>query len=174
MICSRIVDETHLVTKENKYIVDTNILLYLYGNDSFRNVNDKTKILSKKYITALDLGCDVYVPAIVISEFVNRFHKSEFDMMKNKSREKLNYKRDYRDTKKYIENNKYIIENVVQKTILDRCKVISDGFVDSDLDKIFALGENQEFNDNLIIDIANRNNLFLISADRDSRKILIK
>ena len=42
------------------------------------------------------------------------------------------------------------------------------------IDKIFSVEENQEFNDNLIIDIANRNNLYLISADIDARKIAMK
>ena len=158
MICSKIVDETHLISNKYNYIVDTNILLYLYGDETLKTENAKNKMLANKFTTALDYKCNMYIPAIVISEFINRYHKLEFDKIKrNENNEKkLNYKRDYRDTKKFLENNKFIIKTV-KETILDRCKLISDGLAETNIDKIFSVEENQEFNDNLIIDIANTN-----------------
>ena len=173
MICSKIVDSMHIVNKENKYLVDTNILLYLYGDTSLSTENAKIKSLSSKFNLALTSKCTVYVSAMVIGEFINRFHKLEFNKMKKKNPSLNNYKRDYRDTQLYINNNKYIVKTV-KETILDRCELISDDFDKSNIEKIFSVDENQEFNDNLIIDIANRNNLYLISADIDTQKITIK
>lgn len=172
MICSKFVDKQHLIEPKNKYLVDTNILLYLYGNSSFKVKDNKKEELSTKFCRALDLKCDVYVPAIVISEFINRYHKNEFNKMKEKSKN-LQYKKDYRNTERFIKNNKFII-NTVRETILDRCKLINDNFSNVDIEKIFSENDNQEFNDNLIIDIANKNGLYLISADIDASKIKIK
>jgi len=174
MICSRIVDNGHMVDKKNKYLVDTNILLYLYGDPGLSTETVKLKMLSRKFNSALDMNCVVYVPAIVIGEFINRYHKLEFGKIRKKDPRKSDYKRDYRNTQKYVENNRYIIQDVIQKIILDRCKVIGDDFEKSNLEKIFSVDEKQEFNDNLIIDIANRNGLYLISADIDAEKITIK
>lgn len=174
MICSRIVDEMHIISNKNEYLVDTNILLYLYGDSMLKTEDDKKKKLSRKFNDAVDSNCNVYVPAIVIGEFINRYHKLEFDKMKKRQGNmKLQYKRDYRNTQKFIENNKFIIKTV-KNTILDRCKLISDNFSNVDINKIFSEEENQEFNDNLIIDIANRNGLYLISADADASKIRIR
>lgn len=174
MICNKIVDEMHLVDKKNEYIVDTNILLYLFGDEKLSTETPKIKSLSGKFNIALNAGCNVYVPAMVIGEFVNRFHKLRFNALKKKkNNNKLEYKRDYRNTEEYISNNKFIV-NTIKNTILDRCKIINDGFENANIDKIFAVNENQEFNDNLLIDIANRNNLYLISADIDTKKITIK
>ncbi len=174
MICNRIVDETHLVNKKNEYLVDTNILLYLYGDQRLKTETEKIKVMSRKFNIALDSGCNVYVPAMVIGEFINRYHKLEFNHLIKKSGNKnLIYKKDYRNKKIFIDNNKFIV-NTVKNTILDRCKLINDGFEKANIDTIFSENENQEFNDNLLIDIANRNNLYLISADIDTKKINIK
>lgn len=174
MICNKYVDQSHLINKENKYLVDTNILLYLYGDIALRTENQKIKKLSEKFNNALDMGCDVYVPAIVISEFINRYHKLEFKRIKkNLKNNKLNYKRDYRDTRIYEENNRFIMATI-KESILSRCKMIEDGFTEFYKDKL--LGENigQDFNDIIIINIANKNNCYLISADIDVGKIIIK
>ncbi len=174
MICSRIVDEMHLVNKEYKYIVDTNILLYLYGDTALVTETKKTKEMSNKFNIALNNKCTVYVPAMVIGEFINRYHKLEFNRMKKKDKNRYrDYKNDYRDKEIYIKNNKYILKTV-KESILSRCKLIDDGFTKANIEKIFSEDENQEFNDNLLMDIANRNELYLISGDRDTKKISFK
>ena len=84
MICNRIVDELHLVDKKNEYIVDTNILLYLYGDSRLITENKKIKSMAYKFNVALDNGCKVYVPSMVISEFINRYHKLKLNKIKKK------------------------------------------------------------------------------------------
>lgn len=173
MICSRIVDEYHIVEKNNRYIVDTNVLIYLYGDSALRTETEKLKLMSRKYNAALDLGCKVYVPAIVISEFVNKWHRLQFKNIKFlKGRKNLDYKKDYRNTKKYIENNEFIIKTI-NESILSRCIMIDDGFKEEEKTKIFGINEGQDFNDVLIINIANNNKCYLLSADIDAKKIVI-
>ena len=173
MICNKIVDASHLVEEKNKYIVDTNILIYLYGDTALKTETKKVKILYEKYNKALNLGCKVYIQAVVISEFINRWHKLEFDKIKRLEKNyKLNYKKNYRDTEKYKENNEFIMKTI-KDSILSRCIMINDNFNDEDKEKLFADNEGQDFNDVLIINIANKNGCYLLSADIDAKKIVI-
>ena len=175
MICNKIVDETHLIEPKNKYIVDTNILIYLYGDTELKTENKRNKMLSEKFLHALNIKCKVYIPAIVLSEFINRFHKLEYKRIRRNYTKKCkyDYKNDYRNSEDYKKNNQFIL-NTIKHTILDRCELISDEFEKSNIEKIMAVEDNQDFNDNLIIDIANRNGLYVISADMDTKKIQIK
>lgn len=174
MICNKIVDESHFIDKNNKYLVDTNILIYLYGDPMLKTESEKLKRLSITFNNALNIGCTVYVPAIVISEFINRYHRLEFERIKQlKGNKKLQYKRDYRDTEKYKQNNEFIIKTI-KESILTRCTMIEDKFVDEYKNKIFDINEGQDFNDVIIINIANKNNCYLISADIDAKKIEIR
>ena len=85
---------------------------------------------------------------------------------------KLNYKKDYRNTEKYKENNKFIIKTI-KSSILSRCIMINDNFNDEDKEKLFADNDEQDFNDVLIINMANKNDCYLLSADIDVKKISI-
>lgn len=173
MICNKFVDNSHLVEKANKYIVYTNILIYLFGDTALKTETKKIKMLSDKYNQALNLGCKIYIPAVVISEFINRWHKLEFEKLKRIEKDnKLNYKKDYRNTEKYKENNKFIIKTI-KSSILSRCIMINDNFNDEDKEKLFADNDEQDFNDVLIINMANKNDCYLLSADIDVKKISI-
>lgn len=174
MICSRIVNDSHLVEKKNKYLVDTNILIYLYGDSRLVTENSKLKVLARKFNQALNIGCEVYVPAIVISEFINKYHRLEANNLKKRLGLKpFDYKRNYRNTIEFEKNNKFILETI-KSAILSRCKVIDDCFTEDSKEAILDINKGQDFNDVIIINIANKKGLYLISADIDSQKIMIK
>lgn len=176
MICNRVIEDTHIFEKKNKYIVDTNVLLSLYGNKKYNQqieTNKKLKKAVQYYNRALAQKCTIYVPAIVISEFVNRFLTECWNEFQKKNPgKKLDKKKDYRNTKHYEKDCQYIKE-VIEKEILSVLKPISDDFDKLPLNQMFKLDED-DFNDRLVIHIANKNNLYVISADVDIKKIKIK
>lgn len=51
--------------------------------------------------------------------------------------------------------------------------MINDNFNDEDKEKLFADNDEQDFNDVLIINMANKNDCYLLSADIDVKKISI-
>ncbi len=174
MICNKIIDNNHLFTKENKYIVDTNVLIALYGNKKYNleiKKNPKLKKAVEYYNKALEGRCTIYVPAIVLSEFVNLFFKESFNELQSKSQRRLNIKKDYRDTQNYLKDCRYI-QNVIEKTILSVLEPINDDFNELSVKQMFRF-DNDDFNDRLIIHIANKNNLYVISADADVAKIKV-
>ena len=176
MICNKIIDKNHLFEKKNEYIVDTNVLISLYGNKKFNeqiNKNSKLKLATQYYNKAISQKCNVYVPAIVLSEFVNRFFNERFQELKKMDPVKYkDKKKDYRNTKIYSIDCTYI-KNVIEKNILSVLKPINDDFDKLSVDQMFKLDED-DFNDRLIIHIANKNNLYVISADVDIRKMRIR
>ncbi len=172
MIANKIVESGHFPKKENKYIVDTNILIYLYGDGSTKQKNEKKERLSIILANALDIGCDVFIPCTVVSEFINVYHRNYFYKYKKKFNWQ-DYKRDYRNSKKYLDNNKFLYCTLINN-ILDRCKLISDGFAEASIEKLMSIDANQDFNDNVLINIANTNDLYIISDDIDTKKIQIK
>ena len=130
----------------------------------------KKEKLSTTLVNVLDIGCEVFIPCIVVSEFINHYHRSYFKKHK-KEYDWKDYKDDYRNSQKYIENNEFLYLTLT-KNIFDRCKLISDGFADVSIEKIMSIDAKQDFNDNVIIDIANKNDLYIISDDIDTSKIL--
>ena len=168
MIANKIIDSSHLVMPENGYIVDTNMLLYMYGNEKSTGNKERLGIIMAK---ALDMKCNVYVPAIVISEFIKVFHRKEFAKI-NKQHNK-DFKRDYQLTALYNSNNEFLLKTI-KDNIFSVCKLIGDNFETTSLDDIFGGDANQTFNDNLIIKIENENNLYIISDDIDTRRIKYK
>ena len=172
MICNKLIDKSHLFEKNNEYIVDTNVLISLYGNKKYNqqiDKNEKLKMATQYYNRAIDQKCTVYVPAVVISEFVNLFFKECWNELKISNPQKYKCKkRDYRNTKKYEQDCKYIKE-VIEDQIFKVLKPISDSFDDLSLDQMFKLDED-DFNDRLLMHIANKKNLYVISADVDIKK----
>lgn len=175
MICNNIIDKYHLFERKNKYIVDTNVLIALFGNKKYNqqiNENSKLKKAIENYNKAIDNHCIVYVPAIVLSEFVNLFFNERFNELKSKYPNKYhNFKKDYRNKNEYIKDCNYI-KDVIEKQILNDLKPISDDFDKLSIEQMFKFDED-DFNDRLIIHIANINNLYVISADADVKKIKI-
>lgn len=176
MICNKVIDQYHLFEKKNKYIVDTNVLISLYGNKKYNqqiNTNKKLKKAVENYNKALDQKCTIYVPAIVISEFVNLFFKERWnELQTNDSNKYKDQKKDYRNTELYVKDCTFI-KTVIEKQILNVLEPIDDDFSNLSVDQMFKLDED-DFNDRLIIHIANKNNLYVISADADIKKMKIK
>lgn len=172
MIASKVIDDYHFPSKEKKYIVDTNILLYAYGNGNINKSKSKER-LSIVLANALDCNCDVFIPSIVMSEYINRFHRDYFNKNMKKYGWKSNeYKTKYRNSEKFKENNEFLYRNI-NDNFISRFKLISDSFEEVSITNIISLNDNQDFNDNLIIHIANKNNLYIISDDIDTKKINI-
>lgn len=176
MICNNVIDKGHLFISSNKYIVDTNVLISLYGNKFYAQqikTNAKLNDAVNYYNKALNQGCTVFVPAIVLSEFINLFLSCQWKELRAKDPNKYkDKKKDYRDTPEYIKDCNYI-KGVIEQSILSVLTPIDDDFSLLSSEQMFKF-DNDDFNDRLIIHIANKNNLYVISADVDVKKIAIK
>ena len=176
MICNKIIDNNHLFVKGNKYIVDTNVLISLYGNKKYNLQIDENKKLKKAtqyYNNAISQKCTIYVPAIVLSEFVNLYFRERWSELRASNPTKYtDEKKHYRNTEKYAKDCEYI-KKVIEEEIMKVAKPINDDFDKLSIENMFKF-DDDDFNDRLIIHIANKNDLYVISADADIRKMKIR
>lgn len=176
MICNNIIDDSHIFDGHKSYIVDTNVLLSLYGHTKFVNQslnNTRIQKAQQHLNKAIDSNADVFVPAIVVSEFINCCLREAFKDYKSKIPKgtKVDYKRDYRNSNDYKKDLDYYI-NVLKNDIFSKLKYINDSFDSVNIDNFFKFN-NDDFNDKLLIHIANTNNFFVISADNDISTLII-
>lgn len=165
--------DSYIPLKNDKFLFDANIWLYLYcqlGNYN-KDTIKKYGIFLKKVI---QLESSVFISALLLSEIFNTWIKLEFNILKNQYPSKYNdFKRDFRNTQNY-KNLVSTIKTEVTSKILKIANRIDDKFSNISLDKLFYKIENSDFNDNYFLATANLESFKIVTNDSDfafSRKI---
>lgn len=148
---------------KEKIILDTNVLLYLFG--PFNGGNDYG--YSEFLKNAINSCAELFVNNQILSEFINRNCRLAYQQyLKNKKckQNKFQYKRHYRSTADFKENYKLSIE-IIKTEILS----ISNLSVIDVKDITHALSHYQmlDFNDELILQNAYRESLNIVTHDTD-------
>lgn len=142
------------------FILDTNIWLYIH---SYFNTNNYG------YPEILDLLLEneakILLPPLVCTEFVNRFCRQAFESFKNDEKNKrLNYKKDFRSTNKYLLAFNYIT-TLIQEDIFPHTTFIN--ITSEDLNSAINSPCLKDLNDDIILNMAIRTNSIIITHDRD-------
>ena len=152
------------ISKNEKVFIDTNILIYLFSPD-FVSSNDKyVEQYSKILEILLENKAQIYISSIVVSEFINRVLRIDYE--KNKELYP-DFKKDYRKSNEYKDTLKLILKQL--KKIFKISRKIDDDFMQFDILEWYKKDLNQDldFNDLHIAFIVEKNNFKLLSNDRD-------
>ncbi|WP_287972422.1 PIN domain-containing protein [Blautia sp.] len=148
-----------------RVLLDTNILIHIFYptmSNSYMREYEKlyAKLLSKK--------SQLLLPAIQVSEFINRCIRFQFGIYKeNHSEDKgYDFKKDYRNTQDYKQCMEAILD-IVRNDILTFFTIINDNFEAIKQDKIFIYGFSYDFNDALLVQIAENENAAIVTHDSD-------
>lgn len=106
------------------------------------------------------------LPAIQISEFINRCIRFQYALYKADKSNDFDFKKDYRNTDDYRKNMQHILD-IVKNEILAHFSVISDDFNTIDPEKLYIYGFSYDFNDAMLVGIAENNNADIITHDSD-------
>lgn len=162
---SKIAINNFIPTSNSSLLLDTNILIHLFYptmSNSFMVSYEKLyeKILKKKSTLLL--------PAIQISEFINRCIRFQYETYKNSRpvKDSFDFKKDYRITNDYRDSMQTIL-NIVQNDILTSFTVINDNFNSIDPNKIYIYGFSYDFNDALLVQIAEQVKASIVTHDSD-------
>lgn len=143
---------------------DANVLLYLFGGVTYPKwaVDGYSRIFKQ----CLKADNTLYLDVIILSEFVNRFLRIEYDKyLKTNQPAQHDIKfKDFRSTIKGIEASEDI-ELIVKDTILRRFTMVGKLFNEADICNIDF--KNTDFNDELIIQICKENQCVLVTNDAD-------
>ena len=152
------------ISEDEKVFVDTNILIYLFSPDFVSSNTRHIEQYSKIFDLLLQHNAKLYISSIVISEFINRILRIDYE----KNRELYpDFKQDYRKSQEHKDTLKLILKEL--KKILKISHKIDDTFSNFNLLSWYQKDSNYnlDFNDLQIAFIVERNNLKLLSNDSD-------
>ena len=161
---SKISLANYSLDSSTRILLDTNILINLfYPIMSSNNYMHDYQILWGK---VLDANATLLLPAMQVSEFINRCIRFQYALYKETQSSDFDYKRDYRNTDDYRENMNNILD-IVRDEILPHFSVINDNFDKIDSKKLYIYGFSYDFNDALLVGIAESFNADIITHDSD-------
>ncbi|WP_041257823.1 type II toxin-antitoxin system VapC family toxin [Fibrella aestuarina] len=162
-----------------KYLFDANAWIFVLEADL--ELKQSTTSKADLYIDLLgkinQAGSPkpkVVLPAIVLSEVVNRLLRSYYFPLFVEQHKTLitsgsdsqNYKQVYRPHHQFRIDYEVILYNI--KAYHNILELVSDGFGEMSVRNVFTKPDNTlDFNDYLLVDIAKRNNFIVVSDDGD-------
>lgn len=153
----------HKFSASDHLLVDANVWIFVYGPIP------QPSSFSNAYSMALrqmrSCGCQVFIDILILSEFVNRFARIEFDQTAPSVRP-ANYKQ-FRDSTLFVPVAKEIAVSV--RKILGAAAPCESGFVNLDVDSLLNVFETgkTDFNDQVIAEICKSKVLAFVTNDAD-------
>lgn len=143
------------------FIFDTNVWLAIYGVTT-DNSNPQTRIYSKFYKEVLDNKKKIFLLGTITSEYIHRSLKLRYDTdptVNNKI--KIHQQLNYGDWIKQIADE--------VSYLMDDCVQLDDGFAQSNPEEMCrnCIGKTIDYNDLIISDVCQKNNITLVTDDKD-------
>lgn len=155
--------DSYEFAESDALFVDTNIWFYIYAPqppDDWR-----TRIYSKALAKILSAKSHIYIDALVLSEFINRYGRLAHEL----SGVSIKFK-EFRQSPAFKSVAKDIEVSV--KGILKHCHRTESGFPECDIDSLLAkFGEgDSDFNDQLMTELCKGKGFKLITHDQDFKE----
>lgn len=157
----------YVPTNQDVFLFDTNILIHLFYPvmSSHSDMGSYVRFFQK----ALNAKSSLILTAIQLSEFINRCIRFQFDLYKNSldtNQGSFNFKQDYRGTEDYRECMNAILD-IVKNDILSSFSLVNDRFESINPNSLLLYGFSYDFNDALLVQIAEQHNASIVTHDRD-------
>lgn len=165
MILAKIDVKKYQPTKESVVLLDTNILINLFYPIMASSYMDAYE---KLYAELLKKKSKLLLPAIQVSEFINRCIRFQYNLYKenNNLGSSYDFKKEYRNTDDY-RNYMNTILDIVKDDILPLFNIVNDNFSTMEQEKIYVYGFSYDFNDALLVQIAKSNHAAIVTHDSD-------
>lgn len=155
------------IKEKEEVFIDTNVLIYLFSPD-FVSTNQKQ---IDEYSQILDIllqkEANIYISSVVMSEFINRILRIDYEKNKNQYPD---FKKDYRNSQDYKSSLNLILKQL--KKILKISTQIDDNFSQFEILEWYKKDINMDldFNDLIISFIIENYNFKLLTNDKDFEK----
>lgn len=141
---------------------DANVLLYLFGSTSSTWANTYSSVFSQ----CLKMGNDLCVDVTVLSEFINRFLRIEYEnylRTNGLNGQQIKFK-DFRSQSEGVQASQDV-ETIVKGRILNKFALVGKLFDVADINAISLV--NCDFNDELIVKTCQQHQCVLVTNDAD-------
>lgn len=164
---SKVALSKYVPTSQDILLFDTNILIHLFYPvmSSHSDMGDYVRFFQK----ALNAKSSLILTAIQLSEFINRCIRFQFDIYRSglgDNQNSFNFKQDYRGTEDYCECMNAILD-IVRNDILSSFALVNDRFESINPESLLLYGFSYDFNDALLVQIAEQHNASIVTHDRD-------
>ena len=153
-------------TQQDKFLFDTNVWIYILNPRGDRG-KDRQRKYSSFYKSVKNNS--IFFSSHIISEYVNRALKDDFDMKREKKG--WRYFKEYRKTKDYKTTIKSIKDSI-KKPLLERCQKLDDVLSKDTLIDIinFISDKDMDFNDKLFVEMAKEKKIKIVTHDKDFKE----
>ncbi|MGQ3891797.1 PIN domain-containing protein [Legionella sp. CNM-4043-24] len=151
--------ESYIFKSTDQFLLDTNIWLFLYG--PIIN-NSRINKYSQAFKKILEAGCQIFIDALIVSEFINRYARIQQGVLAPEKKFK-----DFRKSDAFKEIACSIADDASR--VLGYCRRIECSFETinmGNLLKEYREG-NSDFNDQIITALCNSRGLTLLTDDGD-------
>jgi predicted nucleic acid-binding protein len=151
--------ENYTFKSSDQLLLDTNIWLLLYG--PILN-NPRVKIYSQAFKKILKARCQIFIDALIVSEFINRYARIQQGVIAPEIRFK-----DFRKNDVFKDIACSIADDTSR--VLNYCRQIDSGFETIDMSSLLQeyRAGNSDFNDQIVTALCNNKNLILLTDDVD-------
>lgn len=158
--------DSYVPKKNEGFLIDTNVWIYL-----FCPLAGYKPYLIKPYEnffnTALKNGSVFFISSMILSEFINRFLRLEFNIANSKSVIVYkDFKRDFRPSPLY-KATALAVQSILKQNILKIVKPIEDRFSSINIQKLIESIDLIEFNDEYISELSSLGQIKIITDDSD-------
>lgn len=160
--------KVYKIESTDKVFIDTNILIFLFSPSYVKSTTDQVDKYSAIFAKLIENKCNLYINSHVVSEFINRCLRIDFENNFNINGDKK-YKTDYRGSEEYLKTIKIVLKQL--KKLLKSVSHINDDFESFDISSAYEATKENDFNDLIIADTVLKNDLKLLTDDKDFKEI---
>lgn len=162
----RVLDVTHYIPqKDKRFLIDANVWLYASGANPRYDANIVDAYF--QFLKRCEINdAKVYLLFVVISEFVNVWLKIDF---KNRVKAREFHFNDYKGYRASVDGKaeaSFVQQELGKMANPPNVSFLSDDFPELDVETLFSI-ENADINDNLIVAVAERRHLTVVTHDAD-------
>lgn len=153
-----------------KYILDTNIWLYLFSDlheDKEREIAAYSNLLEE----IIEKDYEILLPSFIISEFANVLLRADYKSIKDSLDYEYSFKRNYVGSPDYLSKTKEITELIGQILSIDNIVKIDDDFSNINIDEVNSNFKSIDWNDSYLIELAKIKNSIIVTNDKDFDKV---
>ena len=159
----------YTVGPSEDFFFDTCVWLYIFAPLA-GSKQDKQNAYSKLYGEVLSRGATIWINSQVVSEYINRYLRLEFDQWKKRTGNYwANFKSGFRPTPDYQSALMSVKSQI--SDILKKSRRLPDDFHSIDISAIInSMGSSCDYSDAIIINLCSQKKYKLVTDDSDMTK----
>ncbi len=155
------------INKNDNVFLDTNILIFLFSPDFVSSNEYQVDTYSKIFEMLVEKQNNMYINSLVVSEFLNRCLRIDFDKNFQDDNKSKHYKNDYRGSSEYKQTLNILLKLLHKMLNVFKIQQLDDDFSKFETISEFEKSDELDFNDLVISRTVLNQNLKLLSDDKD-------